>query len=184
MKGRAQTQKFRSAVTFTRPSIHFPYYIYARKIYVRTPAFSIKLFFLIANCIVCRFLVTQFLATKALGKNTLADMTWSDGSFPLFVRQLSQMCLRCILGLNLTSYLCSELYGHDWLKICRYKNRELWGLFTEVRKKSVLGFRSQLTFCYKIAVWNICRYPKHFYAYKKINNSFLIKVRLLLIKDA
>ena len=91
MKGRAQTQKFRSAVTFTRPSIHFPYYIYARKIYVRTPAFSIKLFFLIANCIVCRFLVTQFLATKALGKNTLADMTWSDGSFPLFVRQLSQM---------------------------------------------------------------------------------------------
>ena len=91
MKGRAQTQKFRSAVTFTRPSIHFPYYIYARKIYVRTPAFSIKLFFLIANCIVCRFLVTQFLATKALGKNTLADMTWSDGSFPLFVRTFTNV---------------------------------------------------------------------------------------------
>ena len=32
------------------------------------------------------------------------------------------MCKRCILRSNLTSYLCSEFYGHDWLQTCRYKN--------------------------------------------------------------
>ena len=62
------------------------------------------------NCLSRRFLITQFLAAEALGKNTLAN---SGGSFLLFVRQLSQMCYPCILRLNLTSYLCSDFYGHD-----------------------------------------------------------------------
>ena len=78
-----------------------------------------------SNCIRRMFLITRFLANEALGKNTLADMRWSVGSFPIFVGQLSQMCLRCILGLNLTSYLCSEFYGHYSLQTCRYKTREL-----------------------------------------------------------
>ena len=51
-----------------------------------------------------------------------------------------------VLALNLTSYLCSEFYGHDWLQTCRYKTRELWGLFAEVREKSVVGFRSYFHF--------------------------------------
>ena len=32
------------------------------------------------------------------------------------------------------------IYGHDWLQICRYKRRELLGLFAEVREKSIIGF--------------------------------------------
>ena len=42
-----------------------------------------------------------------------------DCNFPLFVSQLSKMGSRCILRLNLTSYLCIESYGHDWLQTCR-----------------------------------------------------------------
>ena len=68
----------------------------------------------IANCIRRRFLITQFLATESLSKNTLADRRQSARSFPLFVRQLSQMCQHGILRLtDLTSYLCTEFYGHD-----------------------------------------------------------------------
>ena len=44
----------------------------------------------------------------------------------------------------LTCYLCSEFYVHDWLQSCRYKIRELWGLFAEVREKSVLAWVSKL----------------------------------------
>ena len=72
------------------------------------------------------------------------------GGFSLFVRQISQMCYCCILRLNLTSYLCSEFYGHDRLQTCRHKTRELWGSFAEVREKSVLGFRSCWHFLWKI----------------------------------
>ena len=50
------------------------------------------------------------------------------------------MCSRCILRLDLTSYLSCEFYGHDWLQTYRYKTRALWGLFAEVSEKSVLGF--------------------------------------------
>ena len=59
------------------------------------------------------FSIRPFLATEALGKNTLSDRRQSVHTFPLFVRQLPQMCQRCISTLNLTSYLCSEFYGHD-----------------------------------------------------------------------
>ena len=38
--------------------------------------------------------------------------------------------------LLLLLYIC----GHDWLQICRYKTRELLGLFAEVREKSIIGF--------------------------------------------
>ena len=105
------------------------------------------------NCISRRFLITQFLAAEALGKNTLAN---SGGSFLLFVRQLSQMCYPCILRLNLTSYLCSDFYGHDWFQTCRYKTRELWGLFAEEKILSY-GFEIIDIFC-KNAVLNICQY--------------------------
>ena len=38
------------------------------------------------------FLITQFLATEAFGMNTLVDRKYSPPpSFPLFVRQLSQV---------------------------------------------------------------------------------------------
>ena len=50
-----------------------------------------------------------------------------------------KMCQRNILRLNLTSILCSELYGHDWLQTRKYKTRELRDLFAEVREKSVKG---------------------------------------------
>ena len=51
--------------------------------------------------------------------------------------------------LNLTSILCSEFYDHDFLQTCRCKTRELWGLFPEVRGKSIAGFRSCLNFSQK-----------------------------------
>ena len=60
------------------------------------------------------------------------------------------------------------IYGHDWLQICRYKTRELLGLFAEVREKSIIGFLN-----YWNAVLNIYRYLKPFYTFKKINNIFL-----------
>ena len=52
-------------------------------------------------------------SNKALGKNTFAGRRKSVSTLPLFVRQFSQMCSRSILGLNLTSILCSEFYGYD-----------------------------------------------------------------------
>ena len=79
---------------------------------------------------------------------------------------------KCNQDLNLTSILHSEFYGHDCLQTCRCQTRELWGLFAEVREKSVVGFRSYLHFR-KNAVLNIWRYLKDFYTYKKINNIFL-----------
>ena len=57
-------------------------------------------------------------------------------------KKLPQTCYSCILRLNLTSYLWTEFYGHAWIQTCRYKTRELWGLFAKVREKSVLGFRN------------------------------------------
>ena len=51
------------------------------------------------------------------------------------------------LRLNFTTYSCSEFYGHDWLQTCRYETRELWGLFAEVREKSVLGSKLLTFFC-------------------------------------
>ena len=42
--------------------------------------------------------------------------------------------------LNFTTYSCSEFYGQDWLQTYRYETRQLWGLFAEVREKSVLRF--------------------------------------------
>ena len=85
------------------------------------------------------------------------------------------MCERRILRLNLTSILCSEFYGHDWLQTCRYKTRELWGLFAEVREKlSFVGFRIEVIYIFlKNEVLNKCRYLTNVYTYKKINNIFL-----------
>ena len=50
---------------------------------------------------------------------------------------------------NLTSILYSEFYGQDLLQTCRYETRELWGLFAEVREKSVLEFRKFWHFFFK-----------------------------------
>ena len=72
----------------------------------------------------------------------------------------------------MTSYLCSEFYGHDWLQTCRYKTKELWGLFAEVREKSVLGFQSYWHFLWKCSFKDMPISQTFFY-YKKINNSFL-----------
>ena len=77
------------------------------------------------------FLITQFLANEALGKNTLAE--------EIVRRKFSS--IRVSTFTTLTSYLCSKFYGHDCLQTCRYKTRELGGLFAEVREKSVLGLR-------------------------------------------
>lgn len=48
---------------------------------------------------------------KYLGKNTLSDRIQSVNTLPLYVRQLYHMCQRSSLRLNLTSILCSALYG-------------------------------------------------------------------------
>ena len=68
--------------------------------------------------------------------------------------------------------MCSEFYGHDWLQTCRYKARELWGLFAEVRENLSSGFEAIDSFC-KNVVLNVFRYLKQFYTYKKINKSIL-----------
>ena len=82
-----------------------------------------------ANCIHGWFLITQFLAVKLWVRIPLQiGGRQSVGTLPLFVRQLSTLCYRGILRLNLTSILCSEFYGHDWLQTCRYKTRDPWGL--------------------------------------------------------
>ena len=94
----------------------------------------------IANCIPHMFLITQFLANEALGKNTLAE--------EIVRRKFSS--IRVSTFTTLTSYLCSKFYGHDWLQTCRYKTRELWGLFAEVREKSVLGLRDYWHFFVKM----------------------------------
>ena len=83
---------------------------------------------------------------------------------------------------SVTSYLCSEFCGHDWPQTCRYKTRELWGLFAEVRENLSQGFEIIDIFC-KNAVLNIYRYLKRFHTYKKMNNIFL-KVRPFFITDA
>ena len=49
--------------------------------------------------------------------------------------------------------------------------RELWGLFSEVREKSVVGFRTYLHFFRKNEVLNICRYLKGFYTFKEKKNT-------------
>ena len=46
------------------------------------------------------------------------------------------------------------------------KQERLWGLFAEVREKSVLGFEV-IDIFKKNAVLNIFRYLKRFYIYKK-----------------
>ena len=39
------------------------------------------------------------------------------------------------------------MYGHNnWLQTCRYKIREIWGLFAEVGEKSGVGCQSYLHF--------------------------------------
>ena len=78
---------------------------------------------------------------------------------------------------NLTSILYSEFYGQDLLQTCRYETRELWGLFAEVREKSVLEFPRFWHFFF-----NICQYLKLFYTYKKINTiSFKLHHSLLRV---
>ena len=63
--------------------------------------------------------------------------------------------------------------GHDWLQTFKYKTRELWGLFAEVRKKNLSWDFEVIYIFRKIAVLNICRYLRGFYTYKNINNIFL-----------
>ena len=122
------------------------------------PAFSIKLFLLYCETVLAAgFWLLSFLQLKLWGRIPLQIRhAYSGGSFLLFVRQLSQMCYPCILRLNLTSYLCSDFYGHDWFQTCRYKTRGLWGLFAEEKILSY-GFEIIDIFC-KNAVLNICRY--------------------------
>ena len=62
---------------------------------------------------------------------------------------------------NLIRHLYRQFYGQDWLQSCSYKTRVLWGLFAEVREKSVLGFEVIVILC-KNVVLNICRYLKRF----------------------
>ena len=74
----------------------------------------------------------------------------------------------------------SDFYGHDCLQTCRLKTRELWGLFAEIREKSVVDFEVIFIFR-KNEVLNICRYLKRFYTYKKTNDIFL-KFRHYLLR--
>ena len=53
-------------------------------------------------------------------------------------------------------FVCSEFYSHDWLQTCRYKTRELWSLFAEVREKSILGFWS---YCHFLQKWGFKHIP-------------------------
>ena len=101
------------------------------------------------NCII-GFLITQFLAIKLLVKIPLQIGDIPSALFLYFcVNVHESVSVRIILRLHLTNSLCSELYGHDWFQTCTYKTKELWGLFVEVREKSVVGFRSYLHFFVK-----------------------------------
>ena len=135
------------------------------------PAFSISCSFCIANCIRRMFLITQYLANEAFRMNTLADRKQSACGFPLFVRQLSQMCQRCILRLNLTSYSASSTVTIDF-KLADIKLESSEAYLPKLEKNLSKGFEIIDIFC-KNAFLNICRYLKCFYTYKKINNIFL-----------
>ena len=62
-------------------------------------------------------------------------------------RQLSSICVSTFTNVLLLHFKVNkfdqqlvqrvQFYRHDWLPICRYKTREFWGLFAEVREKSV-----------------------------------------------
>ena len=70
--------------------------------------------------------------------------------------------------------------GHDWLQTFKYKTRELWGLFAEVRKKNLSWDFEVIYIFRKIAVLNICRYLRGFYTYQNSQKS----VELFLLKNA
>ena len=63
--------------------------------------------------------------------------------------KLSQMCRRSILRLNLTTILCREFCGQNWLQTWRYKTRELWGLVILLK----LGISKLFTFFVKIRIF-------------------------------
>ena len=52
---------------------------------------------------------------KALGKNTSFQIGDSPSA------PFNDLCINFHKCVNLTSILCSQLYGHDWLQTCRYK---------------------------------------------------------------
>ena len=88
-----------------------------------------------------RFLITRFLAIKLWARISLQIGDNPSVLFPyLFVNfhKINLLALRFEVKFQLTSILCSEFYGHDWLQTYRYKSRELWDLFAEVREKSVV----------------------------------------------
>ena len=88
-----------------------------------------------------RFLITRFLAVKLWARISLQVGDNSSVLFPhLFVNfhKINLLALRFEVKFQLTSILCSEFYGHDWPQTYRYKSRELWDLFAEVREKSAV----------------------------------------------
>ena len=56
---------------------------------------------------------------KDLGKNTLSDRRQSVDSFPLFLRQLSLMCQRCILTVTIDFKLVDIKLESSEANICR-----------------------------------------------------------------
>ena len=85
------------------------------------------------------FWLLSFLQLKLWARISLQMGNTSSAVFPYLCVNFHKCVSVVFLRLNLTSYLCSEFYGHDWLQTWRYKTRDLWGLFAEVREKSVLG---------------------------------------------
>ena len=105
------------------------------------PAFSVKFLYCepyspyVSDCSVsCNWSFGQEYIPLQIGDSPPAVSLYSCVNFD----KINVLALH--FKVNLTSYLCSVFYVHDWLQTCGYKTRELWGLFAEVREKSVLGF--------------------------------------------